>query len=55
MRLAFLQLQIGLTFLNNTKQIEGVLITKDKTILLSNNLKDRFVINEDILKQGYKF
>ena len=44
----------GLEYVNNNDQIEAVFITKDKQIILSNNLISRFVINEEIYNFGYK-
>ena len=44
----------GLEFVNNSNNlIDVIFITKDKKILLSNNIKHRFVINEDVYKLGY--
>ncbi|SEL17980.1 ApbE family protein [Carnobacterium iners] len=40
-------LEGGLNFINQSKEIEAVFITKDKSIYLSKGLKDLFRINDD--------
>lgn len=49
-----LGLEKGLEYVNNNEDIEAVFITDDKQIVLSNNLSNRFVINEKAILEGYK-
>ena len=44
----------GIEFVNNNSNLLGaIFITKNKQIILSNNIKNRFIINEEIYKLGY--
>ena len=44
----------GIEFVNNNNNLLGaIFITKNKQIILSNNIKNRFIINEEIYKLGY--
>jgi len=45
----------GIEFINNNDQLEAIFITKDKEVKVSENLNERFVINNDIYNQGYSF
>lgn len=49
-----LGLDKGLEYVNNNDLIEAVFITKDKEIILSENIKDRFIVNEEIFSYNYK-
>ena len=43
----------GIKFVNNNESIDAVFITKNKEIYLSYNIKNRFIVNEEVLNQGY--
>lgn len=43
----------GIKFVNNNESIEAIFITKNKEIYLSANIKNRFIVNEEVLNQGY--
>ena len=43
----------GMEYIDMHENIEAVFITKDKEIILSKNLVDRFIANEEIKKYDY--
>jgi thiamine biosynthesis lipoprotein len=43
----------GLDFLNNRSDVEGLYITKDKKIYLSQHMKQLFVMSKEAKKQGF--
>lgn len=49
-----LGLEKGLEYVNNNDEIEALFVTDTKEIILSKGLKDRFVISNESIVNGYK-
>ena len=44
----------GLKYVEEKDNIEAIFITKEKEIMVSKNIKERFIINEEIKNYDYK-
>ena len=44
----------GLEFINQSDNLSAIFITENKEIYLSNEVKNRFIVNEEIYSYGYK-